>query len=246
VKRILYITGGQNTEEEHLQLLGNQWDLKVVANEKAGYKLLKSGYFDALIARADHPLNPVIQRFIDSFQKNRPVLAPIIFISENASHQLRLEIIEKHGFAELISDPIDLDDFKVALARIEAPVSIARSRIIQIIDVEGDPQTYNIEDIYSVQKFDRRYIKIYGACNTAKVFPFDFPITEFITEYKLEIHLKQAHQSWLVNVANVKRTDPTKMWLVMKNGTVVSTTRNHVDNFRDKEKRTRRKRSVKS
>lgn len=232
----LIVTNNRAIESESLKYLQNQHKASVAKNECEGRDRMDERYFGALIIATDEPLSDSVQKFVDYFQCGRKIQAPVIFISENASKELLCEIIQKYTFADLISYPIDFNEFMIAVIKSKNIVSVTQTKKV-IIYKKGVKYEYDVGDIFSVYKSKRWNITIYNGDGEGEEFHYEFPISQFIEDYELEGYIKQSQQSWLVNVSKIKEVVRKKMILILDNGTVVPTSRKFIKGFSRKKER---------
>jgi len=99
--------------------------------------------------------------------------------------------------------------------------------------------TYKVKDISRIYRTRDKYINIYSRnpvtlAEEVEEFYCEFSLPSFLKFHGIEKYMKQAQQSWLVNVSEVKIVNSTDMELVLWDGNIVPTSSKYIKNFYEK------------
>ena len=124
------------------------------------------------------------------------------------------------------------------MTMLEGAMGIASVLNVKTIILKKNRHLYPLEvrNISRVQRSRNKHIFVYSrdpitGVEEKEEFFFEYPLHYFIKRHGLEKHIKQAQQSWLVHVSEVRKINIEDMELTLRNGVTVPTSKKYIDNF---------------
>lgn len=230
---ILIIKNDYEFDPELLKRLEQDYRIHFSKDAWDALDIISENYIDifAIISNDHHEAS--IEDFFRELEATRSDATPIILISEKPSKDLQSKAHQKGWY--LIGYPINHQHFISAIKRSTIIANALDDRII-ILEKRGHKYPYKIRNISRIQRTKNRYIKVYSRNAITLVeeeeeFFYEHPLYEFPKHYDIEGQIKQAQQSWLVNVSEIKEIRITDTELVLHSGVVVPTSKNYIKNF---------------
>jgi len=239
VQNILLIKNNHNIDPKIQKLLAKDYTIYIVENVGDALKTVKEKYIDVFIILTTDFIQEGNLDFVQQVYEKQSNVTPFIFSAAALTEDLDVARF-KYGW-DFIPYPIEIEYF---LPMLKKAMIIARTLNEQVIVLKKNAVQYrfNVSEIVRVNRIRNRYIRVYwrnpenNEIETEDFF-FEFPLGQFITRLEVGKHLVQSHQSWIVNLAEVKIVDPIKMVLIMIDGTIVPTSQKFVRNFLGEKKR---------
>lgn len=232
---ILIVQNDYKINLELLELLEKEYHIYVAEDVWEGLNLIEEHYIDTFVMMLDRHIGEEIKRFLKELWKNRSKHTPIVFIAEKPSEELHLHLYKNSSwyFTEY---PINYEDFISIIAHSMELADILNDKGI-VLKSNRHLYLYKVKNISRIERSKNRYINIYShnpTMLTEEVQTFYYPGTlqKFLKEYDVEKQIKQAHQSWLVNISDIKEVRITDLELVLMNGTIIPTSKKFIHNFR--------------
>lgn len=236
---VLIIKNNYEIDLKLLKQLEKSDKIYMAVDAWEGLDIIDEHYIDIFVILSINPIEKSTWEFLSELYNSRSRITPIIFVAEQPSENLQSEI-NKNGNWYFIKYPLHHQDFISIIKNAMLIANVLDDKGF-VLTKDGLPYAYQIKHISRIERNKHRYIKIYHRNPLSQIeeteeFPYKKSLDYFLEEYHLTKYIKQASQSWLVSVAEVKeiRTVNNKKELILTNGTVIPTSRIYLKNFQKK------------
>jgi len=237
---ILIIQNSYEIDQDLLELLEKAYQVHTASDTWEGLNIIDEYHIDIFVIISNDHIEASTKDFLKELWKKRSKHTPVVFISEKPSENLQFSLYKNSSwyFAEY---PINHEAFISIINHAMELVNILDDQSI-MLKKNRYLYPYKVKNISRIERTRNRYIKIYSRnpitlVEEQKEFFYPDPLHEFSKRHGVEKQIKQAQQSWLVNVSDIKEIRTTDMELVLVGGAVVPTSSKFIDNFRNKTKK---------
>lgn len=216
------------------------YQLHIVENTQFALDVIDDHYIDIFIFMSDEHIEISTEAFLNNLlNANRSIITPVVFVSKNSNEELQKRINLSCNWYFLLY-PIDFEDLKFVLKQIENTLEFFEKSIT--LEKDGFEYEYRVKDISRIERSGNRKITVFGMHTlddlaTELEFTYRSSLEKFLVEFGVDKKIKQAHQSWLVNVSKIREVRPTTMELVLDDGTIVPSSRKFIGQFYKKKSR---------
>ena len=231
---ILIIHNDYDIDPALQKILKQEYTVHVAQDTWEGLDIIDENHIDIFVIMSNNHFETTIENFLKELRKIRSDVTPIIFISKKSTEALNLEILKNGGWY-FIEYPIDNQAFLIMIKNAMKIANALDDRMI-LLKKKRHTYPYQVKNIIRIQRSRDRYIKVYSRnilthIEETEEFFYDAPLSNFPIEHGIEKQLKQAYQSWLVNISEIKKINEPDMELEMINGTKVPLSRKYSENF---------------
>jgi len=233
---ILVVRNNHKLNLELQSQLEKDYRTHAVRNSEQASKLIDKNYFDVVIIMLNDDIDESTWFFLDELQEGQSVFTPVIFVVKQESENLQETLIRNRRWSTL---PYSLDAERFMIA-VVATMEMAQDVFVDksfAMKRRGRRYLYRAQDVLRVRRSRGRSVELYlRETDKAEEFYFKYPLDEFAKRYGVEKFIKQASQSWLINIDEILFIDTVEWEIVLVDGTKIPTSKNYVGNFIEKEK----------
>lgn len=199
-------------------------------------EIVRENNIDIFIVIMNGQITSSMWRFINKIHEMHSEMTPFIFAYEKMTPELNEQAIERSSWF-CVPYPIDHERLlNVIEKRAMKLVSMLDVKTI-MLKTEREGKIIPIRTIRRVDRYKTKNIIVHRRDpetleETKELYTYGFSLANFLKEHGLERYFKQANQHCLLNVADVDLVQSGKMKIVLKDGTIISTSRKHIKNFK--------------
>jgi len=223
MESILIIQNGNKLDESLISPLLPLYKIYEAKNIAEAIDFIQDVFIDVFIIVTRDYVDLGIKQFLIELHSDRSLLTPVILISEINDEKLQAQAFTNKIFS-LISKPVVEINFLEEIKKSIMLSSLVDERTITLIGKRGTgvEKTYKVRNIYLIERHKHRHIIVhswdeYQRQHMQEEYFFSFPLSSFPKKFNLEKHLKQCHQSWLVNVNKITKIDEQDMEVHLEN-----------------------------
>jgi len=229
--RILLI---QNRLKIHFvirELLEKNYQVHTAIDAEQASTVIDKNYFDMLIIFLDDHIDESTWFLIDELHAEQSVFTPIIFVVNEESEALKETLMHNRRWSAIPFTMIPKHFMTVVASTMQIAQDIFVDKSF-MLKRKGHRYLYKAKDILLIRRGKGRNLQLYlREDGKVEEFYSKHSLETFAQHYGIEKFLKQASQSWLVNIDEIVFIDTIEWEITLKNGTKIPTSRNYIDNF---------------
>ena len=240
MKSILIIKDNEVIDPDFPVELETLYKVYFAQDAREGLDIINEYYIDLFVIMSGDHTKRSIKNFLKELYSKRSKFTPIIFIAEKPSKTLQSKLYTRSGWC-FIKYPIERENFSIVIKNATEMASLFDDDkyIVLTKNMRREKHVYKVIDITRIQRSKPSYIKVYSrnaltSVEEEKEFFYRESLQKFLEDYDIGKRFKQAQQSWLVNISEVKKIRKADLTLILNNGVEVPTSKKYIANFRNK------------
>ncbi|MCL2558963.1 MAG: LytTR family transcriptional regulator DNA-binding domain-containing protein [Turicibacter sp.] len=238
MESILIVTNDYIVEPEVLELLAKDYHVLVASDEVDEFDIIDKTHIDVFMIMSEKHINDATWDLFCELDRRGRELTPVIFVSETLDEELNARILQT-GYQYFTHFPFDHDELIGILKNAMLLASKFYEKVV-ILEKNRIEFHHPVKRITHIKKIEKRWVRIFyleGNEEKSDDYPYDAPLGDFPKRHGVEHHLKQAHQSWLVNPAYIKAASRVDTEITLETGSKVPIGGKFLSDFTKKKKK---------
>lgn len=223
MESILVIQNGSQLNDALKQTIATSYKVYETHGVSEAIDLILDVFIDVFVIVTNDYVDTGIKQFLTELHSDRSMLTPVVLISAVDDEKLQAQAFQNKIFS-LLKETVEPAHFLEEIKRSMMLSALVDERTITLIGKRGTgiEKTYKVRNISLIERHKHRHIVVhswdeYQQAHVEEEYFFSFPLSSFPKKFNLEKHLKQCHQSWLVNVNKISKINETTMEVHLEN-----------------------------
>jgi len=235
---ILMVTNNFKFDSNLLEALKKDYKVYVAKEGWEAQDMMEHFQIDVFVVASDDHLEYNMENFFAHLESTRSPATPVILITRKPSDLVQHRADDKGWY--LVRYPLDVEQFLNCVKNSAFIANLLDERSL-ILERSGGDRIFMLKDVFAIERGEGKsvfvhYIDPDDGRNLKERFIHKRSMADFLGDYKIEKQFAQAQQSWLINRSFVLEIDSVGYELHLKNGRIIPTSKNYINNFRRKSK----------